>query len=359
MNEFSKRGQRAVANWIIIGVAMLLIQVALGGITRLTGSGLSITEWNVITGALPPLSEQQWVAEFDKYRQTPQYQLLNTGFTLSDFKFIFFWEWLHRFWARLIGVVFILGFVYLLWKKYLQKEMIRPLLILFLLGALQGAIGWIMVQSGLTGDAIYVKPTKLALHFIFALGLICYAYWYALQLRIPPEKRVYNKALQRQTWWIIGLLFLQLAFGALMAGHKAATAAPTWPTINEQWIPDNLLSEQPLLLNFIDNKITIHFVHRGLAYLLLIMIIVYSIRAFRLKPVSPVFAKARRFPLIFVLLQVILGILSVITSTGIVPQRWGTFEWMAQLHQVTGMLLLLSLIALLYLTRRPSFTQPS
>lgn len=359
MNEFSKRGQRAVANWIIIGVAMLLIQVALGGITRLTGSGLSITEWNVITGALPPLSEQQWIAEFDKYHQTPQYQLLNTSFTLSDFKFIFFWEWLHRFWARLIGVVFIVGFVYLLWKKYLQKEMIRPLLILFLLGALQGAIGWIMVLSGLTGDAIYVKPTKLALHFIFALGLICYAFWFALQLRITPESRVHNKSLQRQTWWIIGLLFLQLAFGALMAGHKAATAAPTWPTINDQWIPGNLFGEQPLLLNFIDNKITIHFVHRGLAYLLLIMIIVYSIRAFRLKPVSQVFAKGRRYPLILVLLQVILGILSVITSTGIVPQHWGTFEWMAQLHQVTGMLLLLSLMALLYLTRRPSFTQPS
>jgi cytochrome c oxidase assembly protein subunit 15 len=144
-----------------------------------------------------------------------------------------------------------------------------------------------------------------------------------------------------------------------MAGHKAAQAAPTWPTINGQWIPDSLFREQPFLLNFIDNKITIHFMHRGLAYLLLIIIIVYCLKAFRLRPVSAVFAKARRLPLIFVCIQVILGILSVITSTGIVPQHWGTFEWMAQLHQVTGMLLLLSLIALLYLTRRPSFTQPS
>jgi cytochrome c oxidase assembly protein subunit 15 len=237
--------------------------------------------------------------------------------------------------------------------------MIYPLLILFLLGALQGAIGWIMVASGLTGDAVYVKPTKLATHFVFALGLICYAFWYALQLRIPSTERVYNRSLHKQAWWITGILFLQLGFGALMAGHKAATAAPTWPTINGEWIPGSLFRDNPVLLNFIDNPVTIHFVHRGLAYLLLIMIIIYSARAFRVTPGTGVFAKARRWPLIFVLLQVLLGILSVYTSIGIIPNRWGTFEWMAQLHQITAMLLLLSLIALLYLTRRASFVQPS
>src|SRR5689334_16544659 len=163
---FPQRSSRPVAIWLLIGVGMLIIQILLGGVTRLTGSGLSITEWDVITGALPPMNEQQWIIEFNKYKQTPQFQILNYDFTLHDFKFIFFWEWFHRFWARLMGVVFAIGFVYLLWKKYLQKEMIRPLLILFLLGALQGAIGWIMVLSGLTGDAIYVKPAKLALHFI-------------------------------------------------------------------------------------------------------------------------------------------------------------------------------------------------
>jgi heme a synthase len=170
MKEMYK-GQKAVANWIFIGVAMLLVQVLLGGITRLTGSGLSITEWNVVTGALPPLNEAAWQQEFLKYQQTPQYQLLNSDFTLRNFKFIFFWEWFHRFWARLIGVVFIVGFVYLLAKRYLKTAMIQPLLILFVMGALQGAIGWIMVASGLTGDAVYVKPTKLALHFVFVVCL--------------------------------------------------------------------------------------------------------------------------------------------------------------------------------------------
>ena len=134
-----KSSYRPVAIWIGIGIIMLIIQVVLGGVTRLTGSGLSITEWNVITGTIPPLTENAWLTEFHKYQQTPQYQLLNTNFTLADFKFIFFWEWLHRFWARLIGVVFIIGFIYLLAKRYLKTEMIQPLITLFLLGALQGS----------------------------------------------------------------------------------------------------------------------------------------------------------------------------------------------------------------------------
>ncbi|HTH31435.1 MAG TPA: COX15/CtaA family protein, partial [Lacibacter sp.] len=128
---------KAVANWLLFGVFMLIVQILLGGITRLTGSGLSITEWDVVTGALPPLNETKWLEEFAKYKATPQYQLLNTDFTLSDFKFIFFWEWFHRLWARLMGMVFAVGFVYFFVRRYFKQEMVKPLLILFLLGALQ------------------------------------------------------------------------------------------------------------------------------------------------------------------------------------------------------------------------------
>src|SRR5829696_1205231 len=144
---------RAVAIWIMAGVGMLLVQVILGGITRLTGSGLSITEWDVVTGVIPPLNEQQWLTEFEKYRQTPQFKLLNFDFTLSDFKNIFFWEWFHRFWGRLIGVAFAIPFVIFLIEKRFKKNMVGPLVLLFLFGALQGVIGWIMVKSGLSGDA--------------------------------------------------------------------------------------------------------------------------------------------------------------------------------------------------------------
>ena len=345
-------GSKAVYNWIMIGVVMLLVQVILGGITRLTGSGLSITEWNVVTGALPPLSKEAWLVEFNKYQLTPQYQILNSDFTLQDFKFIFFWEWFHRFWARLIGVVFVVGFVYLIAKKKLKKEMVGPLVILFLFGALQGAIGWIMVASGLTGDAVYVKPTRLALHFVFALGLISYAYWFALDLKVTRYQTIGNPSLRKWTWWLIVVLFVQLIFGALMAGHKAAIFAPTWPTINGSMVPEGMLRESPAILNFFENKTTIHFVHRGLAYLLLVLIIVYSRKLFKAVTNSIPFNKARKYPLVFVLIQVLLGIISVLTAPYIVPSRWGTFEWMAQLHQVTGMLLLLSLVAMLYMIRK-------
>jgi cytochrome c oxidase assembly protein subunit 15 len=357
--SFEQRGNRAVSTWLLLGVIMIFVQFILGGVTRLTGSGLSITEWNVVQGALPPLSEQKWLEEFHKYQQTPQYRLLNTDFTLSDYKFIFFWEWFHRVWARTLGVVFMAGFVYLLAKKYLKKEMVNPLIILFLLGGLQGAIGWIMVKSGLTGDAVYVRPTKLAMHFIAALILLCYAFWMWLQSKVSAQNRVARPGLFRWSWMLILILFVQLMFGALMAGHKAATAAPTWPAINGSWVPGGMLKEQPVTLNFFENKITIHFVHRGLAYTLLILIIIYSVKLFREQSPGVIFSKARRWPLILVFVQVILGIFSVLTSTQIVPKRWGMFEWNAQLHQITGMLLLLSLVALLFLTRKPSFKQPA
>jgi cytochrome c oxidase assembly protein subunit 15 len=382
---------RPVAIWVYTGVVLLLIQVILGGITRLTGSGLSITEWNVVTGAVPPLSTAQWQVEFAKYKATPQYQLLNSGFTLADFKFIFFWEWFHRFWARLVGVVFLVGFVGLILKGKMRSWMVRPLIILFLLGALQGAIGWIMVASGLTGDAIYVKPAKLALHFVFALGLIVYTFWFALELSVPASVRVAARGsgdakrvgsvgeggsengvnvrrlavLRRWTVAILVLVFFQLLYGALMAGNKAATAAPTWPTINGSWIPDGLFSGRPLMQDLAGNKITVHFVHRNLAYLLLIFVGVWTVLAARITGGpgitdralsgaggvggSNIFRRLRWLPLLLIVVQIILGISSLLTSPGIIPQQWVAFDWLAQFHQVTGLLFLLTMVGMLYL----------
>ncbi|MGB8192847.1 MAG: COX15/CtaA family protein [Chitinophagaceae bacterium] len=337
---------RAVANWIMLGVFMLLVQVILGGITRLTGSGLSITEWDVVTGAIPPLNEQRWMEEFEKYKTTPQFQIINRDFTLGDFKFIFFWEWFHRFWGRLIGIAFAIPFFVFLIQRKIRKEMIRPLVLLFLFGALQGVIGWVMVKSGLTGDAVYVKPTKLALHFVFALGLIACTFWFGLQLMVPPQQISSHPPLRKFTGWLIAIVFVQLIFGALMAGHKAATAAPTWPTINGDWFPASLFRESPFLFNFIDNTITIHFVHRMLAYLLAILVVIWTIKA---TPRTPLFRKTRWIPLLLVIIQVLLGIASLFASSKIVPGHWGTFEWLAQLHQVTGMLFVLSLVAMYFL----------
>lgn len=349
--DFNTPSSRPVAIWLLVGVGMIIIQVLLGGITRLTGSGLSITEWNVVTGTLPPLNETQWMTEFDKYKQTPQYELLNSGFSLRDFKFIFFWEWFHRLWARLIGIVFAVPFIIFLVQKRFKPAMVKPMVILFLLGALQGAIGWIMVASGLTGDAIYVKPTRLALHFVFALGLLAYTYWFALELLLPREKILINRRIAVQTRWIIGLLVLQLVYGAFMAGHKAATAAPTWPDINGYLFPPQLMAGGEGWLDLVDNRITIHFIHRGLAYLLLALIIRQTVYLFRQKGPA-IFTRTRWWPLLLVSVQVLLGILTVLTSTGIVANQWGRFEWMAQLHQLVAMFLLLSLVWILYLVRK-------
>ena len=327
---------------------MTIIQIALGGITRLTGSGLSITEWDVVTGTLPPLNAEAWIEAFNKYKTTPQFQLLNVDFTLSDFKFIFFWEWFHRLWARLIGLVFASGFGYFIWQKKIAPSMIRPLLVLFVLGALQGLVGWIMVASGLTGDAVYVKPTRLALHFIFAMGLLSYTYWFALQLSVEPSHRVGNKRLRNAAAMILFVLVIQLVYGALMAGHKAASAAATWPTINGHWLtPPGLWVSDHDFFNFIDNKIMVHYVHRALAYLLLLLVLFFTLQC------KGQYGALRRYwfiPLLIVCLQAILGIATVLSSTNIVPNHWASFEWMAQLHQLVGMLLLLSMVHSLYLT---------
>ncbi len=356
--ELQDQKSRAVANWLLLGVAMTVIQIALGGITRLTGSGLSITEWDVVTGALPPMSEAHWQELFTKYKTTPQFQLLNFDFTITNFKFIFFWEWFHRLWARTIGLVFAIGFVYFLVKKYFKPNMIKPLVVLFLLGALQGAIGWIMVASGLEGDAVYVKPTRLALHFIFALGLLAYTYWFALSLKASPieKNKVSAEAqfsllrIRKWAWIILVVLFFQLIYGALMAGHKAANVASTWPKINGQWIPTGLLSKESFLLNAVNNTIWIHFVHRGIAYILLALI-VYWITQMRKIRSNSFWEKVKTLPLLIVFIQVMLGILTILFSAHIVPGVWAGFEWFAQLHQLIGMLLLLSVVNIIYATK--------
>ena len=339
---------KAVAIWLFIGVGMLIVQVLLGGITRLTGSGLSITEWNVVTKVLPPLNEQQWIAEFEKYRHTDQFRYLNFEFTLSNFKFIFFWEWFHRLWGRLIGFAFIIPFIIFLKKQQLKPEMVKPLIILFLLGGLQAVVGWVMVKSELTGDAIFVAPTQLAMHFILALTLVCYTFWFALQLSITAEKKLHNSSLNKFTCLILVLLGIQLMFGSLMAGHKAASAAYTWPDINGSLVPPDMFAGG--LINFISNKITIHFVHRNLGYFIFILILIWTAKAYRIR--SPFFNKVKMIPMLLVLLQVMLGILSVVTSIQIIPNHWGRFEWFAQFHQLVAMFLLLSLVLMLFLVRR-------
>lgn len=345
----AERSSKIVANWVFLGVAMLVIQVLLGGITRLTGSGLSITEWKPIMGAIPPLSETEWQQAFSKYQQIAQYKYLNHHFTVSDFKFIFFWEWFHRLWARTIGVVFLVPFIYFMVKRYIRRWMVMPLVILFILGGLQGLIGWIMVKSGLNDENLYVNHIRLAIHFVSAMVLIAYALVFGLMLSVPQENRVADASLKKNTIAITALLIIQLFYGAFMAGMKGAGVAPTWPDINGVMVPVQFFSGN-IINDLFFNIINIHFIHRTLAYIIFVLIILWWLKA-RKYNYSPSFNKAKNLPLIFVFVQVILGILSILNSPKIILGHFGVFEWFAQLHQLTGMLLLLSLISVIYLLR--------
>ncbi|MEP7319930.1 MAG: COX15/CtaA family protein, partial [Panacibacter sp.] len=286
---------------------------------------------------------------FSEYQKIAQYKYINHDFTLSDFKFIFFWEWFHRLWARFMGLVFLFPFIYFLIKGYFKKWMITPLVMLFVLGGMQGLIGWLMVKSGLNEENIYVDHFRLAIHFMAAMLLIGYTLVFALSLLIPAEQKVYNRPLRKFAFFIIALVLVQLVYGCFMAGLKAANTAPTWPTINGSIIPGNLFKDG-FIGSILHNPITIHFIHRTLAYIIFMLVIVWWWQA-RKEMRSAVFNKAKNWPLILVASQVVLGIATVLSSITIVAGSFGVFEWLAELHQLTGMLLLLSVLSVIYILK--------
>ncbi len=338
-----KKKSNAVAIWLLTGVGMIIVQVLLGGITRLTGSGLSITEWKPILGALPPMNEQAWLIAFEQYKEIGQFKHINFDFTLSDFKFIYFWEWFHREWARLIAVVFMLPFIWFIIKNKFRKEMINPLIILFLLGAMQGLIGWIMVKSGLNQENLYVNHIRLAIHFISALGLLCYTLWFALLLLVPTSEYVTDAKMHRLTLWILVLLVVQLVFGAFMAGLKAANFATSWPLINGEFMPSSMMNDT--LSTFTHDPLAVHFIHRNLAYILTAFFTFWYFKAKKINT-NGLFKKIRTIPLLIVLLQVLLGIFTVLLAN-----NKSALLWLGVAHQFTGMMLLLVTVSLLFLLK--------
>lgn len=343
--NFIDKHQRVIALWLLVGVVMIIIQVLLGGITRLTGSGLSITDWDPIMGIIPPLSHEDWMAVFLKYQGTPQFQLVNSSFTLADFKEIFFWEWFHRFWARLLGFVFLIPFVFFIVKKWFTRPMVKPMFILFLLGALQGLVGWIMVASGLSGDNISVNYYKLAIHFISAMVLLCYTLWFALTLLFVERQRTYAPGLRRFTLFILIVLGIQLTYGGFMAGLHAALVAPNWPGVNGHFFPSYLLGDGRWWKELTGSRIIVQWIHRGLAYLLVIFVLMWWWNARKTERTKPLFGFAI-VPLLLVLFQFVLGVLTVLNSTTHIPVV------LAVSHQFNGMLLLIALFVSLFLLKR-------
>ncbi len=336
--ESTQNGRIIIGKWLMLGVAMLTVQVLLGGITRLTGSGLSITEWEPILGALPPMNDADWNHAFDEYKKIGQFAYLNADFTLIDFQFIYFWEWFHRNWARLISVAFLIPFVFFLIKGYFILKDLPKLIVLFAIGVLLAMVGWIMVFSGLNPDDLYVSHIKLAMHFNLAMFLIALTFWFALGYLQERITFFEDKRLRNLTISFIIMLAVQLVYGAFMAGQKAAQAAPTWPFINGEWLPDSVLQKSVLY-----HSISIHFVHRTLAFILLFFGLYWT---WRVKKVN---IKRYLLPMVLVLIQALLGIFSVLSSPKAVKNGWGLFEWNAQLHQLVAMSLLLSLVYFLFI----------
>jgi len=321
---------KPIAIWLYCGALAVIIQIILGGITRLTGSGLSITEWQPLLGSLPPMNKTAWQTSFDKYKEIAQFKVVNAHFTLDNYKAIFFWEWFHRNWARFIGLIFIIPFLIFSIQRKINGKLLLQLTILFLLGLLQAVIGWIMVKSGLNNTMTAVNEVKLAIHFITAIILLCYMLWIAFQLSIRTATHHFSGKLKTSCLISLGLILLQLVFGALMAGSKAALAAPTWPDMNGFIIPSPL-----------SYLLWIQLIHRTLAYLIIIAVFITYKRTTVWKKDHRL-VRIRILPLILVLFQVILGIMTLLNILNT------NYRYYALFHQGMGIALLIVILLFTY-----------
>jgi len=326
-----KRARRLVRIWIYTLAALVVLMVAVGGATRLTGSGLSITEWKPVTGAIPPLTEQAWEAEFEKYRQISQYELVNKGMTLSEFKFIYAWEWGHRQLGRLIGLVFFLPLVWFWAHRIIKGRLALTLLGIGALGGLQGAIGWIMVASGLEPGMTAVAPIKLALHLTVASIILACLIWVAAGLKDGSAAPSERKA-GRAPFILVGLILAQIALGGLVAGSKAGYTYNTWPLMDGALVPSSsaLFVVKPWIENFVDNVLLVQFNHRMLAYGLVAFALWH---AWRMRVKAPGSGIARRATgmAALVMAQMVLGIVTLLL---VVPL------WAGLAHQVFAMAVL-------------------
>lgn len=296
--------------WLVAVATLIAAMVLVGGATRLTESGLSIVEWKPVTGALPPLGDAAWTKAFEAYKTIPQYRELNRGMSLDEFKTIFWWEWSHRLLGRVIGIVYLLPFLFFLARGWFAPDLRRRLWAIFGLGALQGAVGWWMVASGLT-ERVEVSQYRLAAHLILALVIFAAIVWTVRRLRsasealAPARLRITSRVL-------LGLVFLQIYFGALVAGLRAGRVFNTWPDIDGGLLPsaDRLFFETPWWRNFFDSALTVQFTHRMIAYVIVVAVLLHAADA--LRNGSAAVRGGALALLAAVLVQVALGILTLI-----------------------------------------------
>jgi cytochrome c oxidase assembly protein subunit 15 len=297
--------------WLFSIAALIAIMVLVGGATRLTESGLSIVEWKPVTGTLPPLNQEQWTEAFDAYKTIPQYRELNAGMSLGEFKTIFWWEWSHRLLGRVIGVAYLLPFLWFLWRGVLSADLKRRLWLIFGLGALQGAVGWWMVASGLS-QRVEVSQYRLATHLILALLIFAAIVWTLRRLTDRPPLIV-SARLRITSVALLVLTFVQLYLGALVAGLRAGRVFNTWPEIDGALIPSaaRLFFEDPWWRNLFDNTLTVQFEHRMTAYALLVLAVLHALDAVRSRAGAAAVNGALALVAV-ITLQAMLGILTLL-----------------------------------------------
>ncbi|MDC8003429.1 COX15/CtaA family protein [Aureisphaera galaxeae] len=324
------KDNKKVIYWLLTGCILIFIMVVVGGITRLTHSGLSISNYKLISGTLPPMNETEWQEAFELYKQYPEYQKINYNFTLEDFKDIYFWEWIHRVIGRLIGLVFFIPFVYFLIRKQLTKPTIRKCIVLMGLGAFQGFLGWYMVKSGLV-DRPDVSHYRLAMHLTTAFITFAYTLWVALDLMFP-EKKTIVKGFRNLMRWGMAVLLLQIIYGAFVAGLDAGWIHNHWPLMSDgKLIHETVTIEQePVWKNFVEGKSGVQFVHRYLAYVVVILIGVIAYRSRKLT-LTNFQNKGVQALVALVIAQFVLGVFTLILQVPL---------WLGVLHQVMAFFLL-------------------
>ena len=334
ISDRSKK-KKSVRYWLWTGAGLIFLMLIIGGITRLTGSGLSMTDWNLVMGAIPPMDHSSWVKAFARYKQFPEYQQLNVGMTLNEFKSIFFWEYLHRLLGRLIGIVFFVPLIWFWWRGYFDQSLKKKMSVLMGLGVLQGAMGWIMVRSGLV-DNPHVSHYRLAMHLTLAFLLLGCCIWFALDLREENTvKRSSDKLqLKRWLWAIAALFFVQITWGAFVAGLHAGKIYNTFPLMNSHWTPAHAWALKPVILNFLANPGTVQWVHRIVGTLLTLMVILLWIKI-QMTDIESQIRKRGLALLIIVLFQYAIGVFTLLNhvpiALGVIHQAGAMLFWIGWL----------------------------
>lgn len=347
MKHTNYKYSKTIRIWLLIGLIMLVGQVILGGITRLTGSGLSITRWDVITGVVPPMNDTEWVHEFELYKQTPQFHKINSTFTIQEFKFIYFWEYFHRLWVRALGFIFLIPFLFFVFTKKIDSYLMKRLGVVVLLTILTASAGWIMVKSGLI-DRPWVNAYKLTVHFVFAVLVI------AAMVRTVADVYVFKSLKKVKTkkivFQVIILTFIQLIIAGIISGMRAGLYYPTWPDMNGEFVPSVLLNSENWswgnMINY-DSYLfapaLIQFTHRMFAYIIFASVLYMF---FKLQnQIERSSKKWLNLSIFLVIIQLTLGILTVINVKGKIPLFYGVS------HQLVGLLFFMSLLFLYYSLR--------